>query len=70
MRGTDLPPQAWHKSSYSNASGDCVEVAQLGISVAARDSKDPAGPALQFEAGAWAAFVRSVANGEFTGPQA
>lgn len=65
MRGTDLPQQAWYKSSYSNASGACVEVAQLGTCVAARDSKDPAGPALRFAAGAWTAFIASVANGEF-----
>lgn len=65
MKGTDLPQQAWHKSSHSNGQGDCVEVARFGVGVAARDSKDPAGPALRFEADAWADFIRSAANGEF-----
>ena len=36
MRGTDLPQQAWHKSSYSNHAGACVEVARLGDYAAAQ----------------------------------
>lgn len=65
MRGTDLPEQAWYKSSYSNGQGDCIELAKLADGVATRDSKDPSGPALRFGADGWAAFINSVANGEF-----
>jgi hypothetical protein len=33
--------------------------------VAVRDSKDRGGPELGFTAGAWAAFLRGVRQGEF-----
>ena len=65
MNGTDLPSRLWFKSSYSNDSGECVEVARLTGGVATRDSKDPAGPALRFDGDAWASFVQAVADGEF-----
>ncbi len=49
---------AWFKSSYSgNQGGECVEVAAGVATVHVRDSKDPLGPVLAFEAGAWASFV-------------
>jgi Domain of unknown function (DUF397) len=66
MKGTDLPDGLWFKSSYSNDTANCLEVALPGSGrVAARDSKDPAGPALTFTAEAWGAFVGSVRDGEF-----
>ncbi len=68
MNGTDLPQQAWFKSTYSNGGGNCVEVARVGTGVAARDSKDPAGPALAFRADQWAAFIQGIAAGEFDRP--
>lgn len=43
-------------------------MARLGAGVATRDSKDPAGPALRFDAAAWAAFVGSVQAGGFDSP--
>lgn len=60
----------WVKSSYSSNGGNCVEVAAnlaatRGV-VPVRDSKNPAGPALTFDAGAWASFVSAVRGGEFT----
>lgn len=65
---SDVPAdRLWFKSSYSNGQGECVEVAISGERVAARDSKDPAGPALVFGAEAWTAFVHGVAHGEFPG---
>lgn len=33
--------------------------------VPVRDSEDPRGPALVFEAAAWSAFVEAVKGGEF-----
>jgi Domain of unknown function (DUF397). len=50
----------WHKSSYSGQGGDCVEVADLAIGVAVRDSKDPGGAEIHFGAGAWRAFQRHL----------
>ncbi|WP_431873503.1 DUF397 domain-containing protein [Micromonospora marina] len=51
----------WRKSTRSNGSGDCVEVADgLPGVVGLRDSKDPAGPALAFQPSSWAAFIRAV----------
>ncbi|MDI6517334.1 DUF397 domain-containing protein [Streptomyces coelicoflavus] len=49
------------KSSYSNTSGECVEVALnvTGI-VAVRDSKDPIhGPILRLAPQAWVRFAES-----------
>jgi hypothetical protein len=57
----------WRKSSYSGqAGGDCVEVAD-GVPgfVPVRDSKDPSGPALLFQAEAWTAFLGAVKAGRF-----
>lgn len=51
----------WRASSYSGGQGNCVEVAPgLGVLVPVRDSKWPAGPALAFSGGAWAAFVEGL----------
>lgn len=57
----------WYKSSYSNsAGGECVEVGD-GVPglVPVRDSKDPEGPALRFDAAAWTAFVADVKTGRY-----
>lgn len=52
------PAPIYRKSTRSDGSGDCVEVADnLPGRVLVRDSKDPAGPVLVFEAAAWRSFV-------------
>jgi hypothetical protein len=54
------------KSSYSGGDGgECVEVA-LGLAgvVPVRDSKVPDGGTLLFPVGGWAAFVRSLRDGD------
>lgn len=55
----NLSSAVWRKSSHSGGNGgQCVEVAtNLPGMVAVRDSKDPDGPVLVFEAAAWTAFV-------------
>ncbi|MFF3976856.1 DUF397 domain-containing protein [Streptomyces sp. NPDC055808] len=65
MREYDLSSVQWRKSSYSNGEGgSCVEVCDdfPGI-VPVRDSKNPAGPALVVEGGAWQGFVNGVRSG-------
>lgn len=54
----------WRKSSHSNPSGNCVEIARLpGQRVAVRDSWRPDGPALLFSQAAWEIFLRSLREG-------
>ena len=58
----------WIKSSLSYANGNCVEVANLtGDRIGVRNSRDSAGPVLQFRLGAWHAFLGGVRAGEFGG---
>ncbi|QKW50097.1 DUF397 domain-containing protein [Streptomyces buecherae] len=67
MNTPDLSAAMWRKSSYSGDNGgNCVEVAPgfPGV-VPVRDSKDPDGPALAFDASAWSAFVAGVKAGDF-----
>ncbi|MGP3944458.1 MULTISPECIES: DUF397 domain-containing protein [Streptomyces] len=54
----------FRKSSYSNGTQECVEVATnvQGV-VAIRDSKNPAGPILRFTPATWADFHAALAEG-------
>jgi hypothetical protein len=62
----DLSQAIWHKSSYSGANGDCVEVAgNLQEIVAVRDSKDRRGPALVVPRAEWEAFLSGAKGGMF-----
>ncbi|MFE7116203.1 DUF397 domain-containing protein [Streptomyces sp. NPDC057654] len=52
------------KSSYSTASGECVEIAtNVPDVVAIRDSKSPSGPTLHVSPAAWVAFQKAIADG-------
>ena len=66
MVAGDLGSVKWRKSSASNPSGNCVEVAALADgAVAMRNSRHPGGPALVYTRGEVAAFLTGVRNGEF-----
>jgi hypothetical protein len=66
LKAGELGDVRWRKSTASNPSGDCVEVAALADgSVAVRNSRDAAGPALIYTRAEIAAFLTGVRNGEF-----
>ncbi|WP_280235571.1 DUF397 domain-containing protein [Nocardia cyriacigeorgica] len=62
----DVTNARWFKSSHSDASTECVEVAFLDANlVGVRDSKNPDGGALVFGPDEWATFTTGVAGGKF-----
>jgi hypothetical protein len=67
MDRVDLTTTMWFKSSHSNGQQACVEAGAgpTGV-VPVRDSKDPHGPALVFQASAWRAFVTGIRAEERT----
>lgn len=54
----------WRKSTYSDGQGACVEVADLGPTVAIRNSTRPTAGTLTLDRSAVAAFVAGCAAGE------
>ncbi len=68
IAATALPGVAWQKASFSNPSGNCVELARLGDGqIAVRNSRHPAGPALVYERAEIDAFLQAAKAGEFDG---
>ncbi|WP_078856422.1 DUF397 domain-containing protein [Streptomyces sp. NBRC 109706] len=53
---------AWRKSSYSNGTGDCVEMAATAGVVAVRDTKNHEAGITRFSESTWRAFLQSAAN--------
>lgn len=55
----------WRKASRSLSNGEqCVEVARTeSCRVAARDSKNPAGPILEYQHQDWRRFIEQVKAG-------
>jgi hypothetical protein len=50
----------WRKASYSNGSGNCVEVADTARAVVVRDTADRTGGTLTFTANAWQSFLGTL----------
>jgi hypothetical protein len=72
MYDVDLSNAEWHRSSLSDGTESCVEIATVPGSkegseyvIALRNSDDPDGPALIFTPAEWDAFVAGVLAGEF-----
>jgi Domain of unknown function (DUF397) len=63
----DLSRAQWRKSSYSGNTGNCVEIADLGDNIAARDSKDH-GPVLTFARNNWQSFVLGMKLRSYINP--
>lgn len=66
MRDRLAPAGTWVKSTYSTNDGACVEVAGLPGGHAVRDSKDPDGTVLNFDAAQWATFTAAVRDGQLS----
>lgn len=56
--------KSWKKSTRSEQTGQCVEVALMQEAVYVRDSKVIDGPELEFAPEAWASFVSAVKAGQ------
>jgi Domain of unknown function (DUF397) len=66
IAATELGPVQWRKSTKSNPSGNCVELAELPDGdIAVRNSRHPGGSALVYTRAEIAAFLAGVRNGEF-----
>lgn len=61
-----LSDAVWRKSTFSNPSGNCVELADLSNGlVAVRNSRDPEGAVLVYTRPEIDAFLRGAKSGEF-----
>lgn len=66
MEEINQAAMTWRKSTRSNGSGDCVEVADdPSGKVGLRDSKDPSGPILTVEPATWLFFIDAVKRSRF-----
>jgi len=66
MDQVDASGLTWRKSSFSDSTSDCVEVAELyDGEVGVRNSKRPDDAVVWFNGPEWAAFVKGVRAGEF-----
>ncbi len=68
IEASSLEGAVWQKASYSNPTGNCVELAKLADGrIAVRNSRHPAGPALVYKRAELDAFLRGAKAGEFDG---
>jgi hypothetical protein len=55
----------WRKSSASNSTGNCVEIAVAIDGIKVRDSQGDTSPVLLFTVEEWVSFLQSVKEGRF-----
>jgi hypothetical protein len=68
ITATALHGVSWQKASFSNPSGNCVELGKLADGrIAVRNSRHPSGPALVYEPAEIDAFLQGAKAGEFDG---
>lgn len=68
IEATSLEGALWQKATFSNPSGNCVELAKLADGrIAVRNSRHPGGPALVYERAELDAFLQGAKAGEFDG---
>ncbi|HEX6525062.1 MAG TPA: DUF397 domain-containing protein [Streptosporangiaceae bacterium] len=66
MPAAELGNVRWLKSHYSNATGECVELAALpNGEIAMRNSRFPGGPVLVYTQAEISAFLAGAKDGEF-----
>ena len=66
MSTSDPSPVFWRKSSHSGSDGgNCVEVAEIAMDVAVRDSMDPEGPVLAFGRTAFSVLANDIRAGRY-----
>lgn len=56
---------AWRKALRSVGNGNCVEVAPAASGVVVRDSQDPDGRVLAYNASSWRAFAAATRSGHY-----
>ncbi len=64
----ELNDAKWFKSSRSNASGNCVEIAIAlpgSRAIGIRDSKDPQGGVLTVAPDSWESFTSALKSGRY-----
>ena len=57
-------PTNWRKSTFSDATANCVELADSGPAILVRDSKHPTGGHLTFTRSELAAFIAGIKHGD------
>lgn len=62
MTAQHVPTARWHKSSYSNDTANCVEMAAADSDTLVRDSKDLTTAPLTLSAGAWTALRHATSR--------
>lgn len=65
----DPDSAGWRKARRSMANGNCVEVHPVTDAIAVRDSKNPGGLVLAYDAESWRAFTLAARLGRFDVPQ-
>jgi hypothetical protein len=66
MAADEITDVTWRKSQRSNSQGNCVEMAELTDgSVAMRNSRHPAGPALVYTRAEVEAMILGAKDGDF-----